>query len=88
MTKLARYVISGVAGVGMTWLARLVATVRTSAASTPLVMKQRDEDAADAVSSRQHVHGEDAEHHMAAAHLFDNDRQPAELAAVHCPYEF
>ena len=53
---------------------RLVATVRTSAASTPLVMKQRDEDAADAVSSRQHVHGEDAEPAIAAAHHFDKAR--------------
>ena len=53
---------------------RLVATVRKSAASTPLAMKQRDEDAADAVSSRQHVHGEDAEPAMAAAHHFDKAR--------------
>ena len=34
--------------------------MRTIAASTPIVMKQRDEDVADAVSSQQHVHGEDA----------------------------
>ena len=45
--------------------------MRTSAASTAIVMKQRDEHAADAASSRQHVRSDDAEPAMAAVHHFD-----------------
>ena len=37
-------------------------------------MKQRDDDAADAASSRQHIRGEDDEPAMAAAHHFDKAR--------------
>ena len=51
--------------------ARLVATVRTSGASTVIVINQRDERAADDNSSQLHVHSEDAEPFVVAAHRFD-----------------
>ena len=54
--------------------ARLGDTLRLSAASTSVAMKQHDEHAVDAVSSRKHNHGEDAEAAMAAAHHFDKAR--------------
>ena len=37
-------------------------------------MKQRDDHAADDTSSRQHVHGEDAEPAIATAHPLDKAR--------------
>ena len=60
----------------------IVDCVRTSAASTPHVVMQRDEDAAHGVKSRQHAHSEDIESYRAAGHPFDKACLLAELAAV------
>ena len=44
-------------------------TVCAGAANAPVAMKPRDEDAADAASNQQHVHGDDAEPDGGSARL-------------------